>query len=412
MLERESGLAAEGMTPGEVAEQAMDYWPAAFPKGSDPNELEYLLEELDGFGIARRTPTGLFALRSRSLLELMTTSELDLRSKLESFRAKEPPLKPFDPKNARRKLSLKLQPQSAESYSPLTDGQEAMLLSGDPNVCVVVGPPIAGISLVEPALRASKRALDKMTGVQAREIETQVVETKRDLFDTIKQIGRGSRQHVLIINGNSPWRPDWVLEAERLEKVRKHSIRLVFIASQEHAQIWSADPAVRRRPLPQLRLVKLRPWTRSFLGSSIDALQLKHDLVDRILKATGGWNEIVSPLMEKIGEKPDYDIASTLIGEAVEKTLALPNITTDLGVPDELLLFFRELAIYAKDSPLTAKDFQDICTWDNRTIDPKTVGAYGDLMGLLSFPMDENPEHQHQNVDLNPLALAVLTKGS
>lgn len=412
MLERESGLAAEGMTPGEVAEQAMAYWPAAFPKGSDPNELEYLLDELDGFGIARRTASGQFALRSRSLLELMATSESDLRSKLGSFRDKAPPLKPFDPQNARRKLSLKTQPQSADAYSPLTDGQEAMLLSGELNVGVVFGPPIAGIAQVEPALRASKRALDKMTGVQAREIETRVVATKRDLFDAIKQIGRGSRQHVLVVNANSPWRPDWVLEAERIEKVRKHNIRLVFIGSREHAEIWSADPTVRRRTLPQIRLVKLRPWAPSFLGSSIDALQLKHDLVERILKATGGWNDIVSPLMEKIGDKPDYEIAATLIGEAAEKALALPGITTSLGIPDELLAFFRELAIYAKVSPLTTADFQDICTWDGRTIDPKTIGAYGDLMGLLSFPPDEGPEHQHNNVDVNPLALAALTEGS
>ena len=33
MLERETGMAAEGMTPSEVAEKAMDYWPAALSKG-------------------------------------------------------------------------------------------------------------------------------------------------------------------------------------------------------------------------------------------------------------------------------------------------------------------------------------------------------------------------------------------
>ena len=60
----------------------IEYWPAAFPRGSDPIEIEYLLEEMEGFGIARHTYSGGFALRSRSLLELMAYDEADLTSKL------------------------------------------------------------------------------------------------------------------------------------------------------------------------------------------------------------------------------------------------------------------------------------------------------------------------------------------
>ncbi len=410
MLERETGMAAEGMTSGEVAEKSMDYWPAAFPKGSDPNELEYLLEEMEGFGIARRTPTGRFALRSRSLLELMTTSESELRSKLESFRGKDAPPKPFDPKNYRRKLSFKGQTQSASRFSPLTDGQEAVLLSGETYVGVVFGPPIGGISLVETALGASKRAVGKVAEVEAREVDARFFASKRDLVDSIKRAAKGSRHHVLAVSSNSSWQSDWVLEAERHEKVRTGDVRLVFVGSPQHARNWAADPAVRRRALPQIRVVKLRPWTRSFLGSQIDALQLNHDLVDRILQATGGWNEVIGPLMEEISEKPEN--AAALIAEAGDKALGVPNLTTELGVPTDLLDFFRELATYADGSKITATDFQTLCTWEGRTFDPKTIGAYGDLMGLLSFPPDEGSEHQHRKVYINPLALAALTAGA
>ena len=71
LVERDSGMAAEGMSAAEVAERAMEYWPAAFPRGSDPTELEYLLEEMEGFGIARRTLTGSFALHVK--VSIITT---------------------------------------------------------------------------------------------------------------------------------------------------------------------------------------------------------------------------------------------------------------------------------------------------------------------------------------------------
>jgi hypothetical protein len=44
---------ADCMTASEVTERAGQYWPEAFPHGSDPSEIEYLLDEMEGFGILR-----------------------------------------------------------------------------------------------------------------------------------------------------------------------------------------------------------------------------------------------------------------------------------------------------------------------------------------------------------------------
>src|SRR6202043_809814 len=122
--------AGEGQTSAEIAEQAMYWWPKAFRAGSDPIEIEYLLEEMEGFGIARRTSMGRFALRSRMLLDLMATDEEDLINKLEQFRFRDPPPRPFDPKNYRRVLArAPFKVPSAGRVSPLTDGQEADLLT-------------------------------------------------------------------------------------------------------------------------------------------------------------------------------------------------------------------------------------------------------------------------------------------
>jgi hypothetical protein len=48
LVERESGMAGEGQTVAEIAQQAVYWWPKAFPSGSDPIEIEYLLEEMEG----------------------------------------------------------------------------------------------------------------------------------------------------------------------------------------------------------------------------------------------------------------------------------------------------------------------------------------------------------------------------
>jgi hypothetical protein len=123
-------MTAEGMTAAEVAGRAMECWPATFPRGTDPNELEYLLEEMEGFGIARRTVAGSFALRSRSLLELMAATEDDLERRLESYKTLKAPPKAFDPKDVRRAIG---KPRSGtgggDRISPLTDGQESDLLA-------------------------------------------------------------------------------------------------------------------------------------------------------------------------------------------------------------------------------------------------------------------------------------------
>ena len=130
LVEREGGMSGEGLTSAEVAEQAISWWPKAFPKGSDPIEIEYLLEEMEGFGISRRTASGRFALRSRMLLELMATDEADLDNKLRQFLHRDAPPRPFDPKNYRRVLGrTSLRVQSDGRTSPLTDGQELDLLT-------------------------------------------------------------------------------------------------------------------------------------------------------------------------------------------------------------------------------------------------------------------------------------------
>jgi hypothetical protein len=405
LLKRESGIAGEGLTPAEVAEQAIRCWPKAFVKGSDPIEIEYLLEEMEGFGIARRTAAGRFALRSRMLLELMAADETDLSNKLDQFRNKERPPHSFDPKNSRRvlpKAALKF--LNEERVSPLTDGQEADILgpNAEKPVVIIFGNKHAGIDLVEAALLTSRRVRDREI-----EIDIKSFATKKEFLDNArKPISAGSTR-LLVLISKSSWTPDWVVEAERLALIREGQLRIIFIAGPKHAQECAGDPVMRRRELPNVRRVKLRPWSRTFLMSRMEELQVSMDLMEDMLDATGGWNELIDPLLNQIADAPGD--ARAKISQMKERNLASLELLQALGVPIDLSGFMKTLAAYIGGPPITSKDFQDLCTEEK--VDPKVVGTYGDLVGIFSFPPDEGNEHPHRRVEFNPLALAALQAG-
>lgn len=420
LVDHGSGMSAEGMTPAEVAERAIEYWPAAFPRGSDPIEIEYLLEEMEGFGIARRTYSGGFALRSRSLLELMAYDEADLTSKLEQYHKRRPD-RIFDPKNNRRLLAKPIPTVDSNGHlSPLTNGQEADLLApfapaaavkadGSPmssrahGIGVVFGTEWAGVRFVEAALMDAERTKDGLVEVEAR-----TYEGKKDLFDDAKRPSRSGRPRVLVVSSRTPWRPDWILEAERLGRVRKGEVRIVFVGDPLHASAWSEDTAVLKRIRPQVKLVRLRPVTRSYLGSRLESLQLSGDLMDRIIEATGGWSETVGPLLARIAERPSQ--ASAFIEADKYALLAAPSLYERLGIQPELVAFFRELAQYAHGSVITYRDFQHLCTTDGRKIVPSVLAVYSDVLGIISFSPDQSGNRSLHKVDLNPLVLAALLK--
>lgn len=420
LVDHGSGMSAEGMTPAEVAERAIEYWPAAFPRGSDPIEIEYLLEEMEGFGIARRTYSGGFALRSRSLLELMAYDEADLTSKLEQYHKRRPD-RIFDPKNNRRILAKPLSTVDSNGHlSPLTNGQEADLLApfapaavvkpdGSPmsprahGIGVVFGTECAGVRFVEAALMDAERTKDGLV-----EVEPRAYDGKKELFDDAKRPSRSGRPRVLVVSSRTQWRPDWILEAERLGRVRKGEVRIVFVGGPHHASAWSEDTVVLKRIRPLVKLVKLRPVTRSYLGSRLEALQLSGDLMDRILEATGGWSDTVGPLLARISERPGQ--ASALIDADRQSLLALPGLYERLGIPPELISFFRELAQYADGSVITYRDFQHLCTSDGRKIAPSVLAVYCDVLGIISFSPDQSGNRGLHKVDLNPLVHAALLR--
>ena len=190
-------MSGEGVTSAEVAEQAISWWPKAFPKGSDPIEIEYLLEEMEGFGISRRTASGRFSLRSRMLLELMATDEADLDNKLRQFLHRDAPPRPFDPKNYRRVLGrTTLRVQSDGRISPLTDGQESDLLTpGAERPVSAFWKSRSGMQLVEPAIMSARRPRDGHL-----DVDVKTFSSKKDFQDNAKTPIRTGRGKLLVLS--------------------------------------------------------------------------------------------------------------------------------------------------------------------------------------------------------------------
>jgi hypothetical protein len=112
--------------------------------------------------------------------------------------------------------------------------------------------------------------------------------------------------------------------------------------------------------------------------------------------------------MARITQKPAE--ATLLVGAEADRLTTSPDVLEKLGIPRDLVGFFRELAAYADGSTITTADFQFLCTSDGRNISPRVVGVYSDLLGIISFPPDQTSGQGHRKVDLNPLAHAALLR--
>jgi hypothetical protein len=402
LLEAGEGLDSEGLLASEVADRAGRYWPEAFPTGSDPSEIEYLLDEMEGFGLLRWTSAGRWTLRSRTLLDLMISNEIELLEKLESFKGR--PLEvQFDPRNIRRQLPRGERSRAENMTSPLTEGQEAEImhpLREGGSVIVIFGAPIAGINNVHAAIETSRSVIERVV-----EVELRGWRTKEDLLSTLRKI-RGSTVRIVIVDCTTQWTPDWVSEAQSLPSVAHGHARPVFIGDPSHAFAWACSPMCSAN-LPRLKVMTLRPWTRSYLAVRLDALNaLRPNMIDRIAKATGGWNEPCHALFKAATMTPAKIVK--LIEDSASEVIADAGLFVRLGVRSDLIPVLRNLAPWADDDALSTEYFEAICRNEQDLADPAVIGNYANYVGLLSLSRDEAGKLLDLRVEMNPLAIAAL----
>lgn len=396
------GMDGDGLTASEVTERAGRHWPEAFPKGSDPAEVEYLLDEMEGFGILRRLPSGRWTLRSRMLLDLMVTDEEELLARIYRFKGKQPETQ-FDPKNTRRKINVgKRTP--IEKVSPLTDGQEAEIMSPDPSVgqsFVVFGAPISNIDHVHDALETSHTAL----GMNQRKVQLEV-RGWRDRADFISEVRSAKRtgvMKVLVVTSQTEWTPDWVAEASKQPNVAKGLVRPVFVGASKHALAWSRGYPLGTKGLPRTAIRPLRPWARSYVASRLDAINaLKSPLVDSVLRLTGGWNDPCQSLFAASGSSSQIEHAGADIFDGLRGAAGAERF----GIPTEMLTAFNTLANWCPDDSSTL-DIADVLR-DIEDAEVKAILRFGALVGILSIKPDP-ADPKRELVDMNVLAREILS---
>ncbi|GLS16993.1 hypothetical protein GCM10007874_00080 [Labrys miyagiensis] len=395
LIDTGEGADADGMTTNEVAERAGQYWPQAFPRGSDPSEIGYLLDEMEGFGILKRIPPSRWALRSRMLLDLMVSDEEDLLARIYSFidRTPEPH---FDPKNGRSRLTSTGRPELEAKISPLTDGQAAQMLYPDRefgHAIVLFGAPIANVELVHAAIEGA-RATNSISGMEI-ELIVRGWKDRSELMHEVRKTRTGAGTKILVVSSFTDWTPEWAIEAAKHPNVVKGNVRPLFIGSSKHAFRWSCSYPITAKTPPRIQIETLKPWARSYIVTRLDALNaLKPATVDRILDATGGWNELCQSLF-----------AAATTGAQIEKsvaelraTLGKDSILPRFGVPKELAVELQTVVeICGESTPLS--DLLDVLGGVNTY---EVAIRFGALMGVLAISSDPQTRGG-QVVSSNPI---------
>ncbi len=116
----------------------------------------------------------------------------------------------------------------------------------------------------------SRRAKDKLV-----DIELKTFDSKRSMLDEVRKPPKSDTPRV-VVGLRRDGRGDriGVVEAERVGRIRRGEVRLVFVGQPAHARAWASDSVVLKRVLPHIQVIRLRPWARSYLGSRLESLQL------------------------------------------------------------------------------------------------------------------------------------------
>jgi hypothetical protein len=407
LIDAGEGVDAEGLTASEVADKAGRYWPEAFPKGSDPSEVEYLLDEMEGFGILRWTASGRWALRSRMLLDLMVTDEEELLGRIYSFKGKQPETQ-FDPKNSRRSITGGKRAGAEGKISPLTDGQEAEIMHSQLEVggaVVLFGSSISNIEHVHIALETSHTAL----GRNQRKIQLEI-RGWRDRADLITQIRAAKKNDivkVMVVTNQTEWSPDWVAEAARQANVAKGIVRPVFIGDAKHALAWSNAYPLGMKTPPRVRIKSLRPWARSYVASRLDAINaLKSPVIDSILESTGGWNDLCQTIFSTGASGNQLENAAKDLVQSLKRGVASERF----GVPPYLSKAFNALSVWCPDGSSTA-DIAEVLRDISSDLDINVLLRFGSLVGILSLKIDP-ADSKRELMDMNVLARDVLSSSA
>ncbi|ANY81308.1 hypothetical protein BB934_26360 [Microvirga ossetica] len=418
------GKIDEGVTVREIRDAAVAFWPRGFV---DPNRFslfEDLVDEMEGLGILRRTPTNRWTLRSTAVTRLLGNRD-EIDDKLLEFGDRKP-LDEFDPKSARRPLepTIGYNIEHRQS-SPLTLGQERDILTDLTPVKLVFGTNVADIDLVSLSLR---NAANSFSEADKCEVSAQTFPGKQDLSERLTRIRGTSAQRqnpvVVVVDSRSDWGPDWVAETMRARAVIDSLAKVVFVGRPKHLERFVNDPRFTRPT--GIKVIPLEPWSAAFLESEIvqNHPTLDQTARERMIEACGGWNAPMSWLFhadrgDKHQGRSDKGSArgnklQGRIDRLVVDVMGAQDILARLGLDGSFGDICRSIASYTGSS-FTLKDVADTLTFSEIRsgaggwASAEAIVNYGINIGAFQPVAGHQPDDESKaSYTLAPLARRLL----
>ncbi len=260
----------------ELRAHCSDFWPVGFD-GVSPDEFRALLDEMVGLGVLVRSRNDHYGIRSPNVIRLLGSEDDIERKLLESASLELPTV--FDPTRYRRRLS-------GHTRSPLTEAQAARMLSNASEPTLIVASSALGADRLAETLREISNSGE---GVEL------FARAPHELTPTLTGMHRMRKARHVFLDARGIDRPG--LESALTTLARTTRNQSAFTASV------LLDPADRVRldlPDTDVRELTLEPWTDVELRAVEPEadVSLGGDVRAQLLDLTGGWPDVLEPVLE------------------------------------------------------------------------------------------------------------------
>ncbi|MBD2296828.1 sigma-70 family RNA polymerase sigma factor [Anabaena sphaerica FACHB-251] len=276
-----------GFNVSWIRNEVLTWWYEGF-QGLSLDEIQVLLEEMEGLGVLRRTNTGSFTLRSRNVLLLMGTQE-EIEATLLQHR--ELPLE-YEPSNFRSVIGIKDNFQR----SPLTAQQESKLLSPENGVSIISGTLAAGLEDLKLYLESVLSKKNEYSYYYWEDLFSQ-----EDFAQRLKlRISKRPQDCItlIVISAICSWNHHWVQEArEQIKRLRSQTsfVQLVFVATPQNLWQLLNNKHTDFNALNSLTNLTLKPWHDVTLRQWLEDCNYPSDQDSRekITAVTGNWPALI-----------------------------------------------------------------------------------------------------------------------
>ena len=288
-LRNESNDIDGGVAVSKVAAEAKYWWPAGFDKTTD-EQFKVLLDEMGGLGVLRSVENGQrYTLRNPNILLLLGNND-EIEQELTKEREVQDSLNPSTVHPQYRHQTL-----GTKHHAPLSHEQVGQLMDRG-GITVIAGSRNGHIDLVADYLAVRESKLFKKLRLTKKidDFKRALVEFKPQSSDVT---------NMVFVPPETPWTGEWLKEARRVLKRRKHGplIRLVLLADPDTLWRVMEEPDL----VDQVGGIKwcvIRPWhDDAFMRRWLDDNQLPSDRPHRreLLEVTGGWPVLLERFIKR-----------------------------------------------------------------------------------------------------------------